>query len=281
MRELTFGSLFAGIGGMDLGLERSGMRCRWQVEIDQFCRRVLSKHWPEVPKYGDIRELTGSELEAVDLIAGGFPCTDTSNAGDREGIKGEHSGRWFDMLRIIRVVRPRFVLVENVPGLLSRGMGTVLGNLAEIGYDAEWQSIPASAVGAKHGRLRVFIVAYPGGARQTQPEQTAARRECDGRWNAADCGGSEVAVADTDVSRLEGNLRSILADQQSFARHAARCRGAFSGIADRQDGASQSWILRSVHGIPDRAHRVRTLGNAVVPQVAEWIGHQIMEAARA
>lgn len=276
---MTFGSLFSGIGGMDLGLERAGMECRWQVEIDEYCRKILEKHWPEVPKYGDARELTGSELEYVDLIAGGFPCTNTSNAGDRTGIEGEHSGRWFDMLRIIRVVRPRGVLVENPPGLLARGMGEVLGGLAECGYDAEWQSVPAFLVGAKHERSRIFIVAYARSAGQTFPEQALAWRRGSFRRDAVNSGNCTVTVADAQFSGLEGNQRGIMASRESISRYAAGCRSSFAGIASRKDGASQSWILRGVHGIPNRMDRVRTLGNAVVPQVAEWLGRRIMEAA--
>lgn len=158
MEKLTFGSLFAGIGGMDLGLERAGMVCRWQVEIDPFCQKVLAKHWPNVRRYGDIRTVDGSELERVDVIAGGFPCQDISYAGKGAGIDGERSGLWSEMLRIIRLVRPRFVLVENVPALLARGMGRVLGGLAESGYDAQWDSFP-TGLHSGHCRTRLFIVA--------------------------------------------------------------------------------------------------------------------------
>jgi len=138
---MTFGSLFAGIGGMDLGLERAGMECRWQVEINPYCRGVLARHWPNVKRYGDIRELTGNDLERVDLIGGGFPCQDVSQAGRRAGIGGQRSGLYAEMLRLVSGLRPRFVLMENVTGLLVRGMGRVLGDLAEIGFDAEWDCI--------------------------------------------------------------------------------------------------------------------------------------------
>lgn len=155
---MTYGSLFTGIGGIDLGLYRAGMTCKWQVEIDPFCQRVLAKHWPHVKRYGDIR--TVGELEGVDLIAGGFPCQDISYAGAGAGIDGARSGLWGEMLRIIRLVRPQFVLVENVSALLTRGIERVLGELAASGYDAEWQSLPAAAFGAPHIRDRVFILAY-------------------------------------------------------------------------------------------------------------------------
>src|SRR5262249_16380197 len=122
------------------------------------CRKVLAKHWPDVARYGDIRTIT--DLPYVDVLCGGFPCQDISNAGKREGIDGERSGLWSEMARIIGLVRPRYVVVENVSALLGRGMGRVLGDLAACGYDAEWDCIPASAVGAPHRRDRVWIVAY-------------------------------------------------------------------------------------------------------------------------
>lgn len=157
---LTFGSLFSGIGGLDLGLERAGMVCRWQIEVDDYCQRVLAKHWPDVPKYGDIREVTGEELERVDLLCGGFPCQDISNAGKRAGIDGARSGLWSEYIRLVRVLRPRFVLVENVAALLVRGLDRVLIDLAESGYSAEWDCIPAASVGAPHRRDRLFVVAH-------------------------------------------------------------------------------------------------------------------------
>ena len=159
--RLTFGSLFAGIGGMDLGLDRAGMECRWQVEIDPYCTKVLERHWPHVKRYGDITKIGGGELEPVDLVAGGFPCQDVSFAGTGAGLAGDRSGLWFEMLRIIRNIRPGYVLVENVAALLVRGMGRVLADLASIGFDAEWDRLPAGHFGAPHERERIFILAYP------------------------------------------------------------------------------------------------------------------------
>jgi DNA (cytosine-5)-methyltransferase 1 len=157
----TFGSLFAGIGGIDLGLERAGWQCRWQVEIDPFCRHVLEHHWPDVRRYGDIRDLNWNGVERVDLLAGGFPCQPFSVAGQRRG-KDDERWLWPEFAAAVRALRPRHVLVENVPGLLAGhgGMGNVLGDLAQLGYDAEWDSVPAAAVGAPHLRYRVWIVAH-------------------------------------------------------------------------------------------------------------------------
>lgn len=142
---------------MDLGLERAGWECRWQVENNEWCQRILAKHWPDVTRYGDIREV--HDLAPVDLVCGGFPCQPVSHAGRR---KGQEDVRWLwpEFARVLGDLRPRFAVVENVPGLLSRGMGDVLGDLAALGYDAEWDCLPAAAVGAPHLRYRVFIVAH-------------------------------------------------------------------------------------------------------------------------
>jgi DNA (cytosine-5)-methyltransferase 1 len=143
--------LFSGTGGFSLGLERAGMETVAFCEIEPFCREILKKHW-EVPIYDDIRTLTAATLErdgiVADVICGGFPCTDLSLAGKRAGLEGERSGLWGEYRRIISEVRPRWAIVENVTGLLSLGFGTVLGDLAALGYDAVWDCIPAAAVGA-------------------------------------------------------------------------------------------------------------------------------------
>src|SRR5262245_52410373 len=180
---MTFGSLFSGIGGMDLGLERAGLRCMWQVEINEYARRVLERHWPDVPRFGDVAAFPpadaddgGCEVQAeatepggdeshdrlslrVDLICGGFPCQPVSVAGRRQAQR-DPRWLWPHFARVVRVLRPRYVLVENVPGLLVRGIDDVLGDLAEMGFDAEWCCLPASAFGAPHLRERVFVVAY-------------------------------------------------------------------------------------------------------------------------
>lgn len=157
----TMGSLFAGIGGFDLGFERAGFEIAWQVEIDPYCRKVLERHFPHAQRFSDVRECGAHNLKPVDVLCGGFPCQDISNAGKRAGIEGESSGLWSEYARIIGELRPRFVVVENVAALLGRGMGRVLGDLAEIGYDADWEIVSAADVGAPHLRERVWILAYP------------------------------------------------------------------------------------------------------------------------
>jgi DNA (cytosine-5)-methyltransferase 1 len=160
---LTFGSLFAGVGGFDLGFERAGMRCIWQVEKDKYATKVLAKHWPTVRRWDDVCTFPPEPAAdwSCDVICGGFPCQDISNAGKREGIDGARSGLWREYARIIRVLRPRYVVVENVAALLVRGMDRVLGDLARSGYDAEWSCISCCSMGAPHMRERLFIVAYP------------------------------------------------------------------------------------------------------------------------
>ena len=165
MNKLRVLDLFSGIGGFSLGLERTGgFETVAFCEIDPFCRRVLAKHWPNVKQYEDVRELTAERLSAdgivPDVICGGFPCQDISFAGSGAGIAGERSGLWFEIARLAGELRPRFVIVENVAGLLNRGMGRVLGDLAALGFHAEWHCIPATYVGAPHHRDRIWIVAH-------------------------------------------------------------------------------------------------------------------------
>ena len=171
---MTFVDLFAGIGGIALGLERAGHECVGFVEIDPYCQRVLHKHWPEVPKHADVRTFHGTEFGPTDILAGGFPCQDISHAGRRAGLEGQHSGLWTDFARIIRNARPKYVLVENTTGLLVRGLERVLADLAESGYDAEWDCIPAAAVGAPHLRARTWLLAYPRGQRNAADDTVFA-----------------------------------------------------------------------------------------------------------
>jgi DNA (cytosine-5)-methyltransferase 1 len=159
-RPLRVLDIFSGIGSFSLGLERAGMQTVAFCEIDPFCRRVLAKHWPNIPCHADITTREFIENEA-DVICGGFPCQDISTQGKRAGITAPRSGLWREMVRAIGMVRPRYAIVENVAALLSNGLGTILGDLAEIGYDTEVYCIRASDVGAPHRRDRVWVVAYP------------------------------------------------------------------------------------------------------------------------
>jgi DNA (cytosine-5)-methyltransferase 1 len=245
---MTFGSLFAGIGGMDLGLERAGLQCRWQVEIDDYARRVLEKHWPDIPKHDDVKTFPPTDPGEwhVDLICGGFPCQDISYAGKGAGLAGDRSGLWYEFARIVRDLRPRYVLVENVAALLVRGLDAVLGTLASIGYDAEWECLPASCFGFHHNRDRLFLCAYREGSisRVFSGSRDEWRREFKSRRLA-----SHKAVASWPSQRFEGE----------------------PDVAVLVDGVPE-WLGRRGAG--------RGLGNAVVPQVAEWIGQRILEFDR-
>ena len=157
---MKYFSLFSGIGGLDLGFDRAGLRCVGQCEFDPFCRDVLEQHWPGLLRFEDVRELKGSDIPSCEMIAGGFPCTDVSQAGKKEGIDGERSGLWREMARLVGEVRPRLVFVENVLGLARRGLDRVLGDLSALGYNAEWDCFGAAHVGAPHLRRRLFVVAW-------------------------------------------------------------------------------------------------------------------------
>ena len=157
---MTHGSLFSGIGGIDLGFEWAGIETKWQVEIDDYCQKLLSLRFPHTKKFTDVRKVGSHNLEKVDIISGGFPCQDISVAGKGAGLEGERSGLWTELHRVISELRPRFAFIENVPMLTIRGGTRVIADLAEIGYDCEWQVIGADDVGAWHRRKRIWIVAY-------------------------------------------------------------------------------------------------------------------------
>lgn len=166
---MNVGSLFSGAGLLDYGLAAAGFEHSWFCEINPAARRILSLRWPGVPIYEDARAV-GPELAPVDLLAAGFPCPDFSVLGRRAGLGGAGDNLWLEVARVVRQLRPRFVLVENVPSLLVRGMDTVLGDLAASGYDAEWDCFPAAAFGAPHLRARLWLLAYPAGFGDGLPE---------------------------------------------------------------------------------------------------------------
>src|SRR5581483_12507885 len=159
---MTYGSLFTGIGGFDLGNDRAGFECKWQVEKDKDCQRVLSRHWPNVKRGRLVEEVTLAEYERVDLICGGFPCQDLSVAGQRKGLAGERSGLWHEFHRIIGEFTPSWCVIENVPGLFSSNGGrdflTVVRGLAELGYCVAWTVLDSQYAGVAQRRERVFIV---------------------------------------------------------------------------------------------------------------------------
>lgn len=250
--------LFSGIGGFSLGLERTGgFKTVAFCEIEEFPRRVLAKHWPEVPCYHDIRELTADRLSAdgiaIDAICGGFPCQDISIAGKGAGITGSKSGLWSEYARIIGELGPQVVIVENGAELLSRGLGVVLGDLAALGYDAEWHCIPASTIGSPQHRDRLWIVAY---------------RPASGR-----------------------NMANAMQSHAIRAPHAGVAFSTNEGGPWIHEGwlapLAKGWapepaLDRVVDGLPASVDRENgAYGNAVVPQIPELIGNAILAAHRA
>ena len=280
---MKFGSLFAGIGGFDLGLERAGMSCQWQVEIEDYPTKILEKHWPEVHRERDIKECSGSNLEDVDLICGGFPCQDISVAGLGKGLAGERSGLWNEMHRIVSDIKPRWVIVENVAALLSRGMDVVLRDLSTIGYDCEWHVISASAVGAPHRRERVWIIANANRVGRVEERQRkpgtgcAARIELQLPNKGEEQRKTQGESSNANGERLEGNR----SNDDSKGRQEERRQ---AGLCNREElrrhakwWEAEPSVGRVDHGIPRRVDRLKGLGNAVVPQVVELIGRRIME----
>lgn len=224
---MTVGSLFAGIGGFDLGLERAGFEIRWQVEIDPFCRRVLGKHWPHVRRYEDVRDVGAHNLDPVDVICGGWPCQPVSSAS-RGRRKGTADPRWLwpEMFRVIQEVKPTWVVGENVAHLDGAPLGQVVSDLEAIGYEvAPPFEVPACAFGHDHRRFRHWFLGYSNG--NSQPELSV----------------------DAEVARL------------SECRDDAVSLGETDGLPRGLD-----------------ACRMAALGNAIVPQIAEWIGRQILKS---
>lgn len=266
MTKLRVLDLFSGIGGFSLGLERTGgFETVAFCEIEEFPRRVLAKHWPEVPCYDDVRTLTAERLAAdgiaVDVITGGFPCQDLSVAGRRDGIEGKRSGLWSEIVRLYCEIRPRFLIVENVANLLDgpsdrpgAWFGRVLGDLAEVGADAEWHRIPAASLGAAHIRERTWVLAYP----------AKVRRE---HGSADRLGRGDIAAAG------EGWLQQ----SDGVDLRPALVRPPYPiGRLDVRDWESKSPVLRVADGVPHQLDRLGALGNSVVPQIPELIGHAIL-----
>jgi DNA (cytosine-5)-methyltransferase 1 len=323
---LTFGSLFAGIGGFDLGFERAGMVCKWQVEIDEYCSAVLAKHWPDVTRYRDVRKVHGSLSHAeqqgdrakdkckevarpeakrstgwiarssnglrtgriidtcpsclppVDVICGGFPCQPFSAAGKRRGAEDDRN-LWPEFRRIVEEVRPRWVVAENVPGIVKIYLDTVLSDLEGLGYTTAQVVIPACAVDAPHRRDRLWIVAHDNavrrGWRPHDEGQAPAER------NGAAAHSADVAYSSAlHVERCQPSKQKETQFEQSRRKGWGSTQSQLGGVASRLP----RWmdeprdVPRVATGIPNRVQRLRALGNAVVPQVAEFIGRLIVEA---
>jgi len=283
-KKLRVLDLFSGIGGFSLGLEATGgFETVAFCEIEKYPQQVLAKHWPGVPIYGDVRELTAARLATdgigVDVITGGFPCQDISNAGKGAGIgEGTRSGLWSEIARLVGELRPRYVIVENVTALLSgdsgRWFGRVLGDLAALGYDAEWHCIPASELGAHHHRDRVWVVAYTTQL-QRNGMQDNARKYMEG-WEVSqfgDCGWEDDVANSNQAGLSQRPLVTRMARNED-----ERNSGENTAVCSWWDTEPQ--VDRVVNGLPGRVDRLKALGNAVVPQIPELIGRAILEASQ-
>lgn len=330
---LTVGSLFSGIGGIDLGLERAGMIVKWHSEIDPYACRVLKKHWPHVPNIGDITEVDWSNIPYVDVIAGGYPCQPFSLAGKRAG-ENDPRHLWPYFRNAISVLRPRYALLENVRGHLTMGGVSVIADLTALGYDCEWRIISAASVGANHRRDRLIIVAYPNSKNEPTStlneqrvvadtddaggrasghgiDQHRTQEDIDRGKSFGRLGGRSEIMADSDDSGLQGRHSPTDTGRQGSNRHIGQSSAVVADTDVRQAGwriggngtdrasvfgrdnyfrgtegyAGREWwqtepdVGRVANGIPSRVDRLRGLGNAVVPQVAEVVGRLIVSHA--
>lgn len=279
---MTFLDLCAGIGGFSLGLEWAGMTCEGQVEIDEYCNRILEKHWPRVPRWGDIRLLDPACLPAVDLIAGGYPCQPFSHAGKRKGAEDDRH-IWPFIRKIVAHIRPSWCLFENVAGHITLGLDAVLSDLESEGYSAVTLDIPACAVDAPHIRRRVWILAHSERPERRPGEPSGhvanghsrQREEAPGRLGTSGSAGGERVLADSQVPNADG----ARFEEQHIAAVATgtgfRSRPLDPGWCQ---WATEPGVGRVAHGIPRRVDRMKGLGNAVVPELVCEIGCAIRAA---
>jgi len=251
-------------------------------EPNKFCQAVLHKHWPDVPIYEDVRDLSATQLAndgiRFDVICGGFPCQDISVAGKGAGLAGERSGLWWEYHRLIAETKPSWVIAENVSALRSRGLDDVLRSLAEIGYDAEWHCIPASAVGAPHQRDRIWIVAYPAQLQRDVGDNNARISLERESVSEPRNGGWSADVADTNGTRWERS-QETRNDAEVWTQSTNQLITGCGGVSGRNWEIEPS-VGRVANGVPNRLDRLKALGNAVVPQIPELIGRWINEQSR-
>lgn len=286
---MRVGSLFAGIGGFDLAARWMGWETAWFSEIDPHAVRVLAKHWPGVPNHGDITAIDFRNVEPVDILTGGFPCQDISNAGTQEGITGARSGLWREFARAVGELRPRYVVVENVAALTRRGLPAVLGDLARRGYDATWRVCSATEVGSPQQRPRLFLAAW----REWEPVyglDDFVRCECCDDWFCPRCDshagtcpcltagrlvewpGLEFACEPWgDVAYPRGERGRGWQSPWEYAVHADPCREAVLAGRSRTGWTAGPSVCGVAHGLSRRVDRLRGLGNAIVPHHAMTI----------
>ena len=278
---MKLGSLFSGIGGLELGLERAfggSLETVWQVEKEPFCRQVLERHWAHAKRYDDVRTVGAHNLEPVDVLCGGFPCQSISIAGKQEGLSNEEkSGLWWQFHRIINELRPQVVVLENVANIIRLGGTDVVGSLAQIGYDCEWTVISARKFGAPHIRKRWFGVAYP--MPQGLQKQSIDTIQTHGETQSM----PEHSSRGNDPTYTNGQRiqEQPIWSESVGTKRQSECGGSQTSWSQQnywQRFPTQSPVCRRDDGIPNRVDRIKALGNADVPQCAEWIGQQIINS---
>lgn len=266
------GSLFAGIGGLELGLEWAGIGpVAWQVELDPWCRGVLARHWPAAARHADVRHVGAHNLAPVEVICGGFPCQDVSLAGKGAGLDGARSGLWVEFRRIVGELQPRVVVVENVPALVSRGLDRVAADLDGLGYRVEARIIAAADVGAPHRRERLFVL----GSRVADADGERVREQ-----QQREPGGLPDGLRDRGQGEsLDHGAGGGRRPEPGMGRGAHGLPRWLDRWPARPGDPPAVWEpSRSVTKYsPTREARVGALGNAVVPQVARIVGERVLE----
>ena len=272
-RKITIGGLFSGVGGFELGLQSAipNSEVKWMVEQDDWSRRVLQKHWKNAKLFADIRFVRSHKLESVDIVCGGFPCQDLSVAGQKKGFKGEKSSLWYEMLRVIRDLRPKVAVLENVGNICKIEGSEVIASLAQIGYSCEWQVISAKQMGAPHLRQRWFCVCYPN-IRQKELSKLKEYR---------------TLVHNTCRLRLQKDQieqNGIRVGREKFRLlHACDCSDCNRNVARTnywREVEHPPRVRRVDHGISialDR-RRLKAMGNAIVPQCSMAVGNKIYKS---
>lgn len=275
---MNHASLFSGIGGFDLAAEAAGMQNVFSVENDAHCDKVLRKRFPNVRRFHDITEFDGREYAgAIDVLSGGFPCQPFSVAGNRKG-KEDDRALWPEMLRVIREIRPTWVLGENVPGIINMELDSVLSDLEGESYEIQAFIIPALSQDAKHRRDRVWIAAHSAGVERTagaEEQGVLQRMPADGKERSY-TGGSGEAQSETIIPNADGNRLQGKWQKSNNARQA----GLYNREAGRKayQWPTEPCVGRVAHGVPNRVDRLKSLGNAIVPQIAFQLFRMIMEA---
>ena len=285
--EIKIGSLFAGIGGFELGLERGipNSKTVWQVEQDKYCQTILKKHWPQAKLYDDVCTVGAHNLEPVDVICGGFPCQDISVAGKGKGINAERSGLWWEMYRIISELRPTIAVLENVSAVTTRGGTEIIGALAKIGYDCEWQIISARMFGAPHIRKRWFAVAYSTSKRRNNGRYRPQQIEPQQR-HQSEVLYQERQMCTTQSERFSkaGFIANTFCERAQISLEGEHTSKQMSGSTSKKgssywsEGATISPVCNLDDGISNRVARLKALGNAIVPQCSEYVGQCIAQS---